>query len=370
MPKLLGPRFCTGFGLLIPMALAPMALASGGALASACAGALGLVGGGYGDLAWTRREYGLALQAAETGRIGCGFITWKLDEDASALDWLLDLAPAQRPRAVLLSFGDPGPYAARIRRSGAALICRVQRLVSRHRSSVGLRVPSKRIAALHRLPIHSVWAARCALRCAPMAARSLRHLIRDATLVVGRLHAPRAFQPRHGDGIRSIFSSGVQAMVTKPVARPKGGARNAGPIAAAHPLPEPKAKLTDLAYGMIEEAIVTLRIPPGSAISEQVLSEMTGVGRTPIREAIQRLAREHLIIVLPQRGLLVSEIDVNKQLKLLETRREIERLICRSAARRANDAERKRFVQLGQEFLRSSAKNDDVAFVRAARPCH
>ncbi|WP_232287759.1 hypothetical protein [Verminephrobacter eiseniae] len=57
------------------------------------------------------------------------------------------------------------------------------RLVSRHRSSVGLRWPSKRIAALHRLPIRSVWAARCALRCAPMAARSLRHLIGDATLV-------------------------------------------------------------------------------------------------------------------------------------------------------------------------------------------
>src|SRR6218665_3006242 len=109
-------------------------------------------------------------------------------------------------------------------------------LVSRHRSSVGLRWPSKRIAALHRLPIHSGWAARCALRCAPMAARRPPHLIRDATLVVGRLPAPRAFQPRHGDGIRSIFSSGVQAMVTKPVARPKGGARNAGPIAAAHPL--------------------------------------------------------------------------------------------------------------------------------------
>src|SRR6218665_2778497 len=50
-------------------------------------------------------------------------------------------------------------------------------LVSRHRSSVGLRWPSKRIAALHRLPIRSVWAARYALRCAPMAARSLRHLI-------------------------------------------------------------------------------------------------------------------------------------------------------------------------------------------------
>ncbi|MCW5259568.1 hypothetical protein D5045_04550 [Verminephrobacter eiseniae] len=54
--------------------------------------------------------------------------------------------------------------------------------MSRHRSSVGPRWPSKRIAALHRLPIRSVLAARCALRCAPMAARSLRHLIRDATL--------------------------------------------------------------------------------------------------------------------------------------------------------------------------------------------
>ncbi|WP_265311074.1 hypothetical protein [Verminephrobacter eiseniae] len=55
--------------------------------------------------------------------------------------------------------------------------------MSCHRSSVGLRWPSKHIAALHRWPIRSVWAARCALRCAPMAARSLRHLIGDATPV-------------------------------------------------------------------------------------------------------------------------------------------------------------------------------------------
>ncbi|MCW5295011.1 hypothetical protein D8B34_10790 [Verminephrobacter eiseniae] len=55
--------------------------------------------------------------------------------------------------------------------------------MSRHRSSVGLRWPSERIAALQRLPIRSVSAARCALRCAPMAARSLRHLIGDATPV-------------------------------------------------------------------------------------------------------------------------------------------------------------------------------------------
>lgn len=126
----LSTRFTRRFGLTTPIALAPMALASGGALAAACAraGALGLVGGGYGDLAWTQREYRLALEAADTGHIGCGFITWKLDEDASALDWVLDLPPEQRPRAVMLSFGDARRYAARIAASGAALICQIQRM--------------------------------------------------------------------------------------------------------------------------------------------------------------------------------------------------------------------------------------------------
>ncbi|WP_265302745.1 hypothetical protein [Verminephrobacter eiseniae] len=57
--------------------------------------------------------------------------------------------------------------------------------MSRHRSSVGLHWPSKRIAALHRLPIQLGMGKRRALRCAPMAARSLRHLIGDATLAWG-----------------------------------------------------------------------------------------------------------------------------------------------------------------------------------------
>ncbi|WP_265303068.1 hypothetical protein [Verminephrobacter eiseniae] len=66
--------------------------------------------------------------------------------------------------------------------------------MSRHRSSVGLRWPSKRIAALHRLPIQLGMGKRCALRCAPMAARSLRHLIGDAT-------PGRAGQALQADGV-------------------------------------------------------------------------------------------------------------------------------------------------------------------------
>jgi nitronate monooxygenase len=127
----LNTRFTERFQLSTPIALAPMALATGGALAAACAqaGALGLVGGGYGDLAWTQREYALAHEllkndATSHARLGCGFITWKLDENAEALDWVL----TQKPCAIMLSFGDPRPYAARIAEAGAQLICQVQRL--------------------------------------------------------------------------------------------------------------------------------------------------------------------------------------------------------------------------------------------------
>jgi nitronate monooxygenase len=58
--------------------------------------------------------------------LGCGFITWKLDEDASALDWLLD--QAHTPAALMLSFGDPRPYAARLAARGVPLICQIQQL--------------------------------------------------------------------------------------------------------------------------------------------------------------------------------------------------------------------------------------------------
>jgi DNA-binding GntR family transcriptional regulator len=142
---------------------------------------------------------------------------------------------------------------------------------------------------------------------------------------------------------------------------------NAGSTATLHELAEPKAKLTDVAYEQIEEAIITMRLPPGSVVSEQSLSEMLQIGRTPVREAIQRLAREHLLLVLPQRGLLIPEIDLKKQLRLLETRREIERLICRSAARRATPVERAKFARLQNEFMHASSTNDDVAFMRSDR---
>lgn len=113
-------RLTKFFGIEHPILLAPMALVAGGRLAAAvtAAGGLGLIGGGYGDPDWLREQIGRAAGA----RVGYGFITWNLRPD------VLDIALAQRPPTVLLSFGDLQPFAERIRAAGAALMAQVQNL--------------------------------------------------------------------------------------------------------------------------------------------------------------------------------------------------------------------------------------------------
>jgi DNA-binding GntR family transcriptional regulator len=125
--------------------------------------------------------------------------------------------------------------------------------------------------------------------------------------------------------------------------------------------------LADQAYRELEEELTTLRIPPGAILSEAQLSERFGVGRTPVREALQRLAREGLVVIMPRRGVVVSEIDVAAQLRLLEVRRELERLMVRGAARRASKPQRKRFQQLASGMDRAARRADDLAFMRLDR---
>jgi DNA-binding GntR family transcriptional regulator len=127
---------------------------------------------------------------------------------------------------------------------------------------------------------------------------------------------------------------------------------------------EPIASLSERAYRRLEEMIVTLQLAPGSVVSETALSKRLGIGRTPIREALQQLARERLVVVLPRRGIMVSEVNVRTQLRLLEARRELERLIARRAARRASAAERGRFSEIAASMEDAARKNDDIAFLR------
>ncbi len=105
-----------------PVLSAPMAFAAGGALASAVsnAGGLGFIGGGYGERPWLEREFANAGGA----RVGCGFITWSIATRPEALD----IALSHEPVAVMLSFGEPAPFAQRIKETGAKLMCQVQNM--------------------------------------------------------------------------------------------------------------------------------------------------------------------------------------------------------------------------------------------------
>jgi DNA-binding GntR family transcriptional regulator len=125
--------------------------------------------------------------------------------------------------------------------------------------------------------------------------------------------------------------------------------------------------LTDRAYRAIEEQIVTLKLAPGAVITEAMLSKRLKFGRTPIREAIQRLARERLMVIMPRRGVLVSEVNIQTQLRLLEVRRELERLIARGAARRATEAERIRFATIAAGMEKAGRGNDETVFMRLDR---
>jgi nitronate monooxygenase len=108
------------FSLRYPIALAPMGGASGGALAAAVSngGGLGLIGGGRGDPGWVARE--MEIAAGKTGKPwGVGFQTWAVSPAT------VERALAHRPRAIMLSFGDPAPLARLIRTTDVALIIQV-----------------------------------------------------------------------------------------------------------------------------------------------------------------------------------------------------------------------------------------------------
>jgi DNA-binding GntR family transcriptional regulator len=125
--------------------------------------------------------------------------------------------------------------------------------------------------------------------------------------------------------------------------------------------------LTEIAYRKLEEEIVTLRIAPGTVVSEAILSRRLGVGRTPVREALQRLAREWMVVIMPRRGIAVSEIDPVRQLRLLEARREMERFLARSAARRALPSQRSRFAEIAAGMDEAAQSVDDLGFMRLDR---
>src|SRR4051812_39046697 len=108
--------------------------------------------------------------------------------------------------------------------------------------------------------------------------------------------------------------------------------------------------LADKAYHAIRDLIVSLELAPGAVIDERALMEQLGIGRTPVREAVRRLAQERLVEVYPRRGMFVTGVDVRELARLSEVRFVLEPEAARLAAERATDDDRAALEELLAEL--------------------
>lgn len=124
------------------------------------------------------------------------------------------------------------------------------------------------------------------------------------------------------------------------------------------PAAAPKRRAADVAFDALESMIVTLQLEPGSPVVEADLAERTGLGRTPVREALLRMVSSGLIVQQPRRGLLVSNIDLADHLDVVQTRRVLECLIAACSARRATAKQRKEIVLCAAKMVKAAGRGN------------
>jgi len=125
--------------------------------------------------------------------------------------------------------------------------------------------------------------------------------------------------------------------------------------------------LAEKAYILLEEMIVTLKLPPGKVFSEADLSKAINIGRTPMRESLQRLAVDRLVTTIPRKGVMVTDVNITEHLALLETRRVLERLIASKAARRAHTDHREALRNCGSAMMEAAMEGDASSFMKLDR---
>ncbi len=128
--------------------------------------------------------------------------------------------------------------------------------------------------------------------------------------------------------------------------------------------PGTRELLADRAYSELRDRIVTLRIAPGAPINEDQLGVELAMGRTPVREAIKRLALENLVTVFPRRGTFASEINITDLAHISDVRMQLEGHAAFRAAERLTDAQRAELDRLLAE-LADSQGSDDVEALMA-----
>ena len=127
-----------------------------------------------------------------------------------------------------------------------------------------------------------------------------------------------------------------------------------GQVSVLQPSSFGAASLADRAYDAIREMIVSLELRPGAVIDERGLMERLGIGRTPTREAVRRLAQEGLVDVYPRRGMFVTSVEIGDLASLAEVRSVLESHAARLAAERATDEDRETLEGLLDELERRS----------------
>lgn len=131
-----------------------------------------------------------------------------------------------------------------------------------------------------------------------------------------------------------------------------------------------RKSLRTQAYELLEEMIVTQVLQPGSTVTELELADLTGIGRTPIREALQRIAREGLVSIRPRSAIVILEMTLERQLQLLEVRGALQELTVRSAARRADVNDRAKMLQLASAVNDAARTGDLALYMRIALDIH
>jgi hypothetical protein len=129
------------------------------------------------------------------------------------------------------------------------------------------------------------------------------------------------------------------------------------------PVRAPRELLADRAYVQLRDLIITLRIPPGAPIDEDRLGEALEMGRTPVREAVKRLALENLVTVFPRRGTFASEINITDLTHISDVRAVLEAHAAYLAAQRITDAQRAELAGLLDELSRSRGSDDGEALM-------
>ena len=118
--------------------------------------------------------------------------------------------------------------------------------------------------------------------------------------------------------------------------------------AAAAPRRQNRVNLFELAYERIEDLIINCELKPGRFLAIQDLQEMTGFSRTPVHQAVSRLADDTLILVRPRHGVQIAPIDLARERVLLQLRRDLERFVIRLAAERSSPTHRNQLLHVAR----------------------